>query len=129
MLVVPTLMGLINDFFRIKRKTDKFVDTVEKLEQSTHERQLATARSQYYRGQLTAREYEQKVKSKTGSHTAPIRLLISDISGIGESTSTAIVREYDSVEEFEKTDKERLTSIRGIGESTADAILERIHRP
>ena len=118
-------MGFIDDIFRMKRKSDRFVNTIEKLEQSSRQRALGSLKSQLYRGEITATEFESYFED---SDTA-IQALVEDVDGIGPSTSKNIAREYISVAEFLRTDRGRLESISGVGPSTAESVIRQTQNP
>ena len=48
------------------------------------------------------------------------------MNNVGEEISKDIAREFESLDELRRADREDLTAIHGIAESTANAVLERV---
>lgn len=55
-----------------------------------------------------------------------IRTVVEDVSGISESRSKAIAREYESLEDLRGSSRERLESVPDIGAQRAENVLERV---
>jgi len=89
------------------------------------ENTVEAAREAYVAGEIDEAEFERRVETLVDPETERIRAAVTPVQGIGPELSLAVAREFDSLEELRRSDRERLESVNGIGESRAKSIRER----
>lgn len=86
---------------------------------------LEQARAAYAAGEIDHAEYERRLEFYLDDRNDRIRAVVEDVNGVGETTSKALAREFNSLEELRGADREDLEAVYGVGEETTDAVLER----
>lgn len=84
------------------------------------------AHRDYEAGRIDKQELEHRLDFHLDDRNETIREVVEQVSNVGEETSADIAREFDSLDELRRADREDLTAIHGVAESTADAVLERV---
>ncbi|WP_436346839.1 helix-hairpin-helix domain-containing protein [Natronorubrum sp. FCH18a] len=87
---------------------------------------LEELRDRYEAGDIDHAEYERQLEFLLDDRNDRIRHVVEDVNGVGEETSKAIAREFDSLDELRAADRERLVGVPGVGEQTAETVLKRV---
>lgn len=84
------------------------------------------AKAAFATGEIDAAEFDRRLEFHLDDRNDRIRAVVEDVNGVGEATSKAIAREFDSLEALRRADREDLERVYGVGEETAEAVLERV---
>lgn len=84
------------------------------------------AKAAFAAGEIDAAEFDRRLEFHLDDRNDRIRAVVEDVNGVGDTTSKAIAREFDSLEDLRRADREDLERVYGVGEETADAVLERV---
>ncbi|ELZ39347.1 hypothetical protein C471_08515 [Halorubrum saccharovorum DSM 1137] len=78
--------------------------------------------------QIPMAEYERRVEQAVDDRHQQILTVTQSVNDIGPKTARALAREFESLDELHRADRERIEAIHGIGPSTADAIEEYLNQ-
>lgn len=84
------------------------------------------AHRNYELGLIDEQELEHRLAFHLDDRNEEIREVVSQVNNVGEEISKDIAREFESLDELRRADREDLTAIHGVAESTADAVLARV---
>jgi DNA integrity scanning protein DisA with diadenylate cyclase activity len=83
------------------------------------------AHRNYELGLIEEQELEHQLAFPPDDRNEEIREVVPQLNRVGEEISKDIAREFESLDELRRADREDLTAIHGVAESTADAVLTR----
>ena len=83
------------------------------------------AHRNYELGLIEEQELEHQLACPPDDRNEEIREVVPQLNRVGEEISKDIAREFESLDELRRADREDLTAIHGVAESTADAVLTR----
>jgi ERCC4-type nuclease len=84
------------------------------------------AHRDYEAGRIDEQELEHRLAFHLDDRNEEIRQVVRQVNNVGEEISKDIAREFESLDELRRADREDLTAIHGVAESTADAVLARV---
>lgn len=84
------------------------------------------AKAAFAAGEIDAAEFDRRLEFHLDDRNDRIRAVVEDVNGVGPRTSKAIAREFDSLEDLRRADREDLEAVYGVGAETAEAVLERV---
>jgi len=84
------------------------------------------AHRDYQESVIDEQELEHRLAFHIDDRNEEIRAIVEQVNNVGEETSKDIAREFESLNELRRADREGLTAIHGVTESTVDAVLERL---
>lgn len=88
---------------------------------------LADAHRAYVEGEIDEAELEARVELALDPRADELRETVEQVNGIGPSTSAAIARRFESVEQVREASPDELAEqVNGVGPDRAEAICERL---
>lgn len=73
------------------------------------------ARTAYAAGEIDKTEFDRRLEFHLDDWNDQIRVVVEDVTGLGETTSKAIARGFDSLEDLRRADRDRLEGVPGVG--------------
>lgn len=71
-------------------------------------------KAQYASGEIDEQTFEREITFHIDDRNERIRSVVENINGVGEVTSKAIAREFDSSEELRSADQDELEDVHGV---------------
>ncbi len=103
------------------------IAAVAALEQRGEElRPVDQAHRDYEADRIDVQELEHRLGFHLDDRNETIREVVEQVNNVGEETSEEIAREFESLDQVRRTDREDLTEIHAVADSTSEAVLTRV---